>query len=596
MPRRTLTESDVVFMSWTDDPEVYRRYGATVVAWGGAHTRARVALAGEMGVHATGTMWCLTVGPENLHKDPDLREAVVRDIAGEPIIVPWQSDKEFEGTPSWWACSNQPAVRAHQRKMVCAAMAGNANGLHVDDYMAVSAPTIYAGGCFCDACMTKFTAHLQVTATPALLQAAGVASFDNFDYRTLVRLYAATREKYLERQNAIPLHREFVTFQIGTAVESIQQFHRLAEEIVERPISLSANTGLPWIPHLPVVRHLTYLVGEVEQHAADGLAQSSEAVVAYRMASALGRPIAATGAGWDWAFVKERGAANLVCYWIAQSYACGQRLMAPHRQWCYTPEQGQHHYQGPAEVYAPLYRFVRANARLFDGYQAAGVETAVILSPFSAFFGAGPTRSAEETPMNGVLPVYYGAAYTMTLLEKLAAVNLPFAIEIPRDVDGIGDYLRKGRLAGYRRIFVVDHPDEPLEISERDRQLLAEIDMAKHTVTAWPPQQAVDECIARIDRPWTVSSPSVWVFPRMQRNHPPVIHLLNRDYDPATDIFTPQRDVTLTLSRRLYPGSYTRATLYCCDGEPSPLALTRTPDGHTVTLPALNLWGVVVLE
>jgi len=82
------------------------------------------------------------------------------------------------------------------------------------------------------------------------------------------------------------------------------------------------------------------------------------------MADAMGRPLAATASGQDWAFVKERGCSGLVRSWIAASYASGHALMAPHRQWCHTEEKGTHWYDGPREAYAPLYRFARQHTAL----------------------------------------------------------------------------------------------------------------------------------------------------------------------------------------------------------------------------------------
>ncbi|MDH7503382.1 MAG: hypothetical protein QHJ82_11825, partial [Verrucomicrobiota bacterium] len=76
--------------------------------------------------------------------------------------------------------------------------------------------------------------------------------------------------------------------------------------------------------------------------------------------------------------MKENNAHGLVRGWIALAYASGQLFMAPHRQWCYTPEKGTHWYNGPTDVYAPLYRFVREHADLFDGYETVS-DIAVVL-------------------------------------------------------------------------------------------------------------------------------------------------------------------------------------------------------------------------
>jgi hypothetical protein len=126
------------------------------------------------------------------------------------------------------------------------------------------------------------------------------------------------------------------------------------------------------LQHVVVTPHLTYLVGEVAHYAEAGTGRLIEAVRAYRMAEAIGKPLAATAAGWDWAYVKEHACEGLVRLWIALSYACGQRLMAPHRMWCFTPEKGTHWYEGPTHAYAPLYRFVRRHRELFNDTRTVG--------------------------------------------------------------------------------------------------------------------------------------------------------------------------------------------------------------------------------
>jgi hypothetical protein len=372
----TLQPDDVVFMYAAGDEQAYSDYGATVVAWGGAHTLTQVRRFAELGIHATGTMWCLTAGAENLHKSADLREATARDIEGNPIPVPWLPDHVYEGTPSWFGCTNHPSFRAHVRKEVCNAMGGGALGLHVDDHLGSAQAAASQGGCFCDYCMRAFSHWLTREASPSHLAEAGVNSFDDFDYRDLVRRFASTRRAYLVRQHEIPLHQAFVDCQLQLAAEHTRQLGELAAEVTGHAVTLSANTSLPHLEHIVVAPYLTYLVGEVAQHAARGTDDLIKAVHAYRMAEAIGKPIAATAMGWDWAYVKEHGCSGLVQIWIALAYACGQRLMAPHHMWCFTPEKGTHWYDGPTEAYAPLYRFVRRCGELFRDTVTVGPLTA----------------------------------------------------------------------------------------------------------------------------------------------------------------------------------------------------------------------------
>jgi hypothetical protein len=364
-PRTSLYGDDVIFMYPPLEPATYAQYGCTMLAWGGAAKGETARWLAENGIHGTGSLWCLTAGPENLHKNADLRDAVARDIEGKPIPVWWLFDVTYEGTPTWFGCTNHHAFRAHVRQRVAEEMAGNAPGLHVDDHLGTAHPVAFLGGCFCDHCMAEFRTWLMHHGTAENLATACARDWDDFDYRSLVRQYATTDAQYQLEKESIPLYDQFLDCQLQLAAENVRQLGALASEIVKRPITLSANTCLPESPHIVVTPHLTHLVGEVNHHAERGTAELLDAVHAYRMAQTIGKPLAGTAKGQDWAWVKVHGAVNLVKIWIALGYCAGQRLMAPHRQWCYTMEKGTHWYDGPAAEFAPLYRFVRAHTHLF---------------------------------------------------------------------------------------------------------------------------------------------------------------------------------------------------------------------------------------
>ena len=363
-----MTATDVVFM-YAADPEYYDEYGATWVAWGGGVGK-------RPGIHYTGTFWCLTAGPENLHKDPALRDAVAKDIEGNPILVPWQLDSTYEGTPTWFGCTNAPAYKELLRKRCLEAVADNPEGIHIDDPAGVYAPVSWGGGCFCDHCVGKFREYLVAHDTPELRKVAEVSGFEKFDYREFVRKRAGTKEEYLKVQNDLPLRRQYLDCQEKLMVENIGWLGGLAREKLGPAMTLSVNLyyGGPGGDNLVLVPVITHMVAEVEHDAKEGTANLIKPVMAYRQAETVGRPLASTASGGDYAWVKEHGAVNLVKTWIALSYACGQRLMVPHpkMQWCHTQEKGTHWYAAPVKEFAPLYRFVRANPGLFEGYKTVG--------------------------------------------------------------------------------------------------------------------------------------------------------------------------------------------------------------------------------
>ena len=366
-----LRHSDVVFMYAASD-EAYRAYGATFVAWGGAEKAEQVKRHHDMGIRCTGSMWCLTAGAENIHKDPNLRAACAVDIEGNPVEVPWLFDHTYQGTKTYFGCTNHPEFQRLCRERVREAMAGKADGLHVDDHLGTAGAAWWQGGGFCGYCMSGFREYLKGHATKEQLQQAGIAQIDDFDYRTLVRDYAKNRQQYKKVQHQIPLMDMFLQFQAEAAAEHTRQLGQLAEEVAGHPVLLSANAGLPNKTHTYVVKYLTHVVCEVGQNASAGTSQIDHAIEAYELAARLGKPMAATASGQDWAFAKQNNCEDLVCFWIALAYAHGQRFMVPHpqRQWCFSNELGTHWYAAPVEAYAPLYRFVGENAGWFDGFEA----------------------------------------------------------------------------------------------------------------------------------------------------------------------------------------------------------------------------------
>jgi hypothetical protein len=372
---RTLSNDDVVFVCPSADPSAYTKYGATVIASGGMHASDYVNKLKRQGLHTTGTVWCLTAGSHDLHSNADLAEACARDIEGKPIVVPWLRVNSFQdahSAPNYFGCVNHPAFRAHVRRKVCDAMSGGASGLHVDEHLGSAHAAIHCGGCFCDHCMGGFTDYLKKNSSTDLCSSVKIQSFDGFDYRSFVKSMAPTRDQYLSLHAGIPLHREFIDFQLSCAAENVVSLGKLAADVAGMPVSLSANACLPSLEHLVVAPHLSYLASEIVHNAHEGTRGLQHAVTAYRMAEALRRPMAATATPQDWAVINKHNAEQLVCLWIALAYACGQRFMVPNRVLCSGDGDGPHWYCGPAATYAPLYQFIKKHGFLLNDFKAVG--------------------------------------------------------------------------------------------------------------------------------------------------------------------------------------------------------------------------------
>jgi hypothetical protein len=451
-PELVLRHSEVVFMYAASD-EAYRAYDATFVGWGGAERAAQVKRHHDLGIRCTGSMWCLTAGAENIHKDPKLRAACAVDIEGNPVEVPWQFDHTYEGTKTYFGCTNHPEFQALCRQRVREAMAGGADGLHVDDHLGTAGAAWWQGGGFCDYCMKDFREYLKTHATKEQLQQAGVEQIDDFDYRTLVRRYATTRQEYKKVQRRIPLMDLFLQFHAEAAAEHTRQLGQLAAEVVGHPVLLSANACLPNPTHTYVVKCLTHVICEVGQNAAGGTKQIDHAIEAYDLATSLGKPLAATASGQDWAFVKKNNCEELVRFWIALAYAHGQRFMVPHpqRQWCFTSELGTHWYAAPIEAYAPMYRFIRANAGCFDGFEALDIKDHQPTAPANVLVAVRRNSVTRQVVLHVLNRDYDPQAQRMKPLTN---------VEVSLDKTALASRQPFARLLSY------DRPEQQVELGQ----------------------------------------------------------------------------------------------------------------------------------
>jgi len=100
--------------------------------------------------------------------------------------------------------------------------------------------------------------------------------------------------------------------------------------------------------------------------------------------------------------------------------------------------------------------------------------------------------------------------------------------------------------------------------------------------------------IAGDPRPVTAGE-AIWAFPREGKAGIAVAHLVNVDYEPASDRVMPQRHVDVTLARSIYARGHTQARLYSYDGEPSNLAVAQSAEGISLRVPELRQRAIIRL-
>jgi hypothetical protein len=581
---RALKHADVVFMG-SAKTEVYQAYGATVVDWGGGawgkNAKAitefcnRVKTAHDLGIQYNAGIPMVTGFAGMIASCPEYEKAVCRDIEGKPIFVPWLWDQKYKGKKgfNYWFCSNSPLYQKFLRDRTEAAMTGDPDGLHIDDYGGTTG-SLWSGGCFCDDCMGLFRKYVATHVPAEKLHALGIAKLEDFHYgKFLLTKYVKNNAELMKTRWKLPLESEFRTFQAQAAGQVVRALQEYAEKLRGRPLVRCVNGAPPGQQAFVVMPHVDHYSCEIGMNSPQKKFTTSAAFT-YKCGTMIDRGIAGTAAGQDWAYAQENKATNLVRYWIAESYAMGQCFMTPGlHQWAYTESKGTHSYEGKPEDFSYLYRFVRKNAMLFDGYESAA-QLGVIFSH------AAWRRNKKEAQ-----------AIASCCLEA----NIPFALVAAGD-DLLPLQLNEKQLVRFEKVVV---PAVPM--LDPEQKAVCDQLAAAQKMISWKDGPAL---LSQVP-PWisVEGTKHVWALPRRLPNKPDaplVVHLLNRNYDFAAEETTPQNNLVLHLGKALVGNKKpTRCKAYTPNiaGE-TVVSLPVEPegDGVRVKVQELKLWTVLCLE
>lgn len=546
-PLPVLQRSDVVFM-YQAPREIYRDYGATVLAWGG--TPRPESLQAAEGMKFFGSVGMVTEFSRYYDRFPETYEqGLCRDLEGKPYKVPWLTDHQHKGVPFWWCCTRQPLFRQYITERVTETLKAGAHGVHIDDHLG-TAGSLWQGGCFCERCAVEFRADLKA------FPAASVEDPETFHFPTTLREWLAESKDRKPQDHR--LWARWRAYQLRGAAKFMAELRALAANTAGRPVPISANAGLLWGTHLSDYQTLDFFSAEID-HEASALKFSTHPLVAYRIAEAVNRPLASTASGQDWAFIKERNLPGLVRGWIALGYAAGHSLMAPNRQWCYTKEKGTHWYEGPKEKYAPLYKFVREHPELFDGYQTHADVTI-----------AYSQRTFERSPNR-----------LMNICRAFSKTNITYALALGGD-DVVDHALDPEQLRRANRLLVLERRD----FSPSDEATLASFETSTNKIAD---ATTATNLIPAVQ---AEGGARVLILPRVKPGAA-VIHIINWDYDLANDAVKPLKDLHVRVN-------YTALGL---PEEPKVMAYApgRPPDevnhsGGLLSLPHAGLWTVLHVE
>ncbi len=533
--------------------EIYEAYGATVLAWGGRPSAKSLDQA--RGMKFFGSVGMVTEFSGYYERFPQTYEqGLCRDLEGRPFKVPWLTDLQHKGVPYWWCCTRQPLFRQFISERVIETVKAGADGVHIDDHHG-TAGAIWSGGCFCDRCVEEFRDYLKALPAEQLAR-QGLRDPAAVNYRTLLREWLAQQPG--RKVQAHPLWPQWRTYQLRGAARFMAELRALAAQTAGHPVPMGANACLLWGPHLNDFHSLDLFSAEIDHHASDQRL-SDAPLVAYRLADAVGRPLASTAGGGDWASIKEHNLPGLVQGWVALGYAAGHCLMVPNRQWCYTPQKGTHYYEGPKEKFAPLYQFVRQHRGLFDDY----------------------LNHADLTVLFSLRTFDHDAPRIIGMCGRLAAANLSYCLALSGD-EVVDCPLKVEDLRRSPRLLVI----EPQDLSAADLELLAGQTNAQRCAS-------LEQALASVTPAVRVQGPAALrVLPRVKPGSA-AVHLVNWGYEAASDGVQPLKNVRLELQlEALGVAGATEATLFSPGAPPVSLPI----QDRVVTVPELGLWGVVEIH
>ncbi|MHC4251306.1 MAG: hypothetical protein ACYS9X_19475, partial [Planctomycetota bacterium] len=518
-------------------------------------------------------VWMLTATKRVLHDQPEYQKAVCFDIAGERIVPAWL-DSSYKGVRPYWGCTNHPLFRKQLVERLKTGFAAGANMLHLDDHLGTSAAANHSGGCFCDQCMSGFGEWLadKIAAgeiSREELARKGVADVGTFDYRALVRGAGfTTREAYKKGfwARKVPLRDEFLAFQRDAAAAFVKELGDLAAEVAGERVPVGTNAYNLSPTQISDSHHADYFANEVQHWGVEDRIPP----FVYRLGDALGKPVFSTGSGDGWARADETGCVVRLHRWIATAHAFGHHFMNAWKRWGFSKETGTRWCVTPVSMFEEICGFIAENAELFDDYEPVA-QVGLLYSNRACLRNKWGVRDAAR---------------------EFHYANVPFGLAVAGD-DWLKRELTEAELSRFELVVV----PEPAML-EGAQGALVESWRRKGKAVTWT---NAAEVLARVKPLVAVEdAPKVWALPRRipsRPGAPVVIHLLNQDYDEKADAMRGKVGFKVRVRNALLPGGARRkVTLFAPGAEPKPAAIAVEGDDLVVTVPTLELWGILKLE
>lgn len=348
----TPAKSDVIFSTRFTRPEslpLIREFGATRVEWVYTKDPGFAEALKEGGRWFGGTLNANGPLPDD--------DGYARDFDGKVLVAPW-----MKGWNGRWVTTTHPDTQRDFEEQTRRYIGFGARSLQFDDPQLQAFSALHQAGDFNEATLKGFPAWLAAYPNRSRVEFAGLAGFTG-DYRQWLRdkHKVADADDYRKRLWSFPSTWLWIAYIRSTVSEHFIRLRRMAAEARGGPLPISMNLSLSvpveLNPHFFLARFADYIMAET--HIDDWPQMVSHAATARSL-----------GLGYVPSIMPKGTPENRVA--IASLYALGGQPIVPWDVYVGNDEAGQaKRFFGTAADLGDLYRFVRANATLFDSKELA---------------------------------------------------------------------------------------------------------------------------------------------------------------------------------------------------------------------------------
>jgi len=553
-----LKASDVCLscrMPHRDHParEAVEAWRPTRVEWSYINDPGFIRFVNEHGALFVGTL--NTLGGEGPEYDAERFD-------GTRMVAPWMTGFNDRGGPGWNTV-NKPKTLEWQLDALRAFAEQGVYTFQHDDWAFNLSSYSWGGGDFSAASLTQFAQYLGEHANEAQRQAAGVASWDGFDYRVYLkdRFGWTTEDELRKRRGEDPLNGHWCRFHLHSSRAYFERLLTEGARMAGRPLHLTVNAHLNNPASFFLLDRVDYMMGETDIAPEF---DPAPLVCMMKLADALAVPQVVSP--------RPRGELNVrsVRQAIALTYALGHRMLIPWDVWA-GPDRPR--WFGTLEEYGDLYDFIRGHTELLDGYRPyAEVALVVSLSydPKVYAESRGLAQAVDAALRSRGIPSRYAAAG-----EVAGLIRVPLDATDFEGVQAVAVCGGTGRWAG--------EDIEALDAVEREGVLLRHEDLDPVLAAL---QDVLDEGAVQVD------GGQVWALPRVSRAHrsaPLVVHLVN--------LGEPSGELHVSVADRVLGGRQPRsAALYAPGDPPQQVAASSGGGPAQFTVPGVDVWAVLAIE